>query len=1380
MHPPAFPLTPFLDSLGGDIPVGVRDYRRIAALLRSGGPWSRERLRDSLAALLAKDPDARRKFLRRFDGFFSAESGPDLTDEVVHRVLAHIEARIQPETPPKSSAHSLRPRRRKGIAPGSGVSSEPGTAPRWRWAMVLIALAILVAGGGFYLLTAPGPGPQILSDALPESTPSTETDSPPPSESGPEPQPAAAPARRLYPNMPVVARVEYYPLPEPERAWMDYSALALLFLLAALGYGLYLYLLRRIPEDTFGGFDPAALRHFSLAAVGGPRAPLLDAALLDELADSMGYFQSDLPSRLPDIPASIRATVKNFGIPRIQFARKRRVRSLLVLEDRFAAGSAWNGAAAEFAAGMARRGVPVIHGYYERVPDRFRLAGGGTMQFEDLEDRRQGIVALLFSDEGSGHGSGGYQTGRREPDTAAPGAFARERLARWPMVARLEYGRENGSLRSRTEDAQSPPAFPATPWGIHAAIRGFLTEQGGGRRIGQRLGQRLRQRRLPATAREEAGSQRTPDRLDARIAQLLGDALPWARDCALLQPMPLGLADAIRGKFHPHLPPERLGRLFALPDATHTASGLCFSGPVLDVLRGISAEPVGRGALPWPDSFRATKAKKVAAAPVSDGLGAFLRAALEQAEPPRGDGEKPGLAHLKWEMARERLRLDAGEIDDDLQRIAELEKSPLGDALLADLAERPPRGLPDTPRARQRLARFSGNPFRIPRLAAFPLKPWQWATAVVLLMAFIGFLGKGLLDYRAAAREWPSAVNFEMVGETPAYARLYKRLPAEPPTGEDNAGAAIPVYGLVLTDRDGNALWGPEGQIRGSQEGQARGSDPTMDSMANLHLAEETQYRLILFGNGYRAIKEFTTRVGHGTRIHIQKRDRWADCREEYPAMGLTVFRCPEGVGFQPTSAFAGSMTVGLELSPGSEPDHLSALREELLVTDAVDVIYRLRPDPANGWALARLSETLEADLAPWRDSGRLLWWQAPDSPPVSLDRLPGFSWRTEIPVESEAGWRAALVERGITTTEETEEALVATEPDESVPPLPAEFPLTVRVEPMDATVRIMNIRSRYRDGILLAPGRYDIEVAREGYVSSRQWITMEAEEKTIGIELTRITPATPLPSSRQGLAGPSARDGKKAPGQTFRDRLKDGSPGPKMVVVPGGKFMMGSPQEEKVRDSDEGPQRRVRIAEFALGATEVTFAEYGRFARATGRRLPNDEGWGRGNRPVINVSWHDATAYAEWLGEQTGEQYRLPTEAEWEYAARAGTTTPFSTGECIHTDQANYVGTFDYAGCGAKTGVYRKETVPAGSLPANPWGLHEMHGNVLEWTCSLYKTPYDGNEQRCASNGVGGLRVLRGGSWSGGPRWLRSAYRFWLDPVYANDYTGFRLARAF
>ena len=122
----------------------------------------------------------------------------------------------------------------------------------------------------------------------------------------------------------------------------------------------------------------------------------------------------------------------------------------------------------------------------------------------------------------------------------------------------------------------------------------------------------------------------------------------------------------------------------------------------------------------------------------------------------------------------------------------------------------------------------------------------------------------------------------------------------------------------------------------------------------------------------------------------------------------------------------------------------------------------------------------------------------------------------------------------------------------------------------------------------------------------------------------------------------------------------------------------MDSPDQEPGRADDEGPQHTVTVPAFALNRTEVSFADYDRFAETTGRRKPADR-WGHGNQPVINASWNDAQACAVWLSEQTGRKYRLPSEAEWEYAARAGTTTPFWTGNCIRTDQANYDGTFDY-----------------------------------------------------------------------------------------------------
>ncbi len=252
------------------------------------------------------------------------------------------------------------------------------------------------------------------------------------------------------------------------------------------------------------------------------------------------------------------------------------------------------------------------------------------------------------------------------------------------------------------------------------------------------------------------------------------------------------------------------------------------------------------------------------------------------------------------------------------------------------------------------------------------------------------------------------------------------------------------------------------------------------------------------------------------------------------------------------------------------------------------------------------------------------------------------------------------------------------------------------------------------------------------------------------------------------------------APLSTFADPLKDGSAGPTMVRIPAGTFQMGSPDSEPEHGSDE-QQHSVTIKPFAIGKYEVSFAEYDRFAKETGRTPPDDNGWGRGDRPVINVSWDDATAYAAWLAEQTGRPYRLPTEAEWEYAARAGTDSPFWTGACIHTDQANYDGTLDYNGCGAKTGVYREQTLPVDSLAANPWGLHHVAGNVWEWTCSARADPYDGNEMKCISNNDANsrpTRVIRGGAWSDRPAGLRSAFRLWTGQSIRVVNLGCRLAQ--
>jgi formylglycine-generating enzyme required for sulfatase activity len=239
----------------------------------------------------------------------------------------------------------------------------------------------------------------------------------------------------------------------------------------------------------------------------------------------------------------------------------------------------------------------------------------------------------------------------------------------------------------------------------------------------------------------------------------------------------------------------------------------------------------------------------------------------------------------------------------------------------------------------------------------------------------------------------------------------------------------------------------------------------------------------------------------------------------------------------------------------------------------------------------------------------------------------------------------------------------------------------------------------------------------------------------------------------------------------------------PEMVELPPGEFLMGSPDSEKEQGSNEGPQHKVKINyRLAMGKYEATFAEWDACEAAKVCPHADDRGWGRGLRPVIKVSWNDAQTYIRWLNGLTGQTYRLPSEAEWEYAARAGTTTPFSTGDCITTAQANYDGNHDYNSCGV-TGTYLGKTQPVGSYPANPWGLFDMHGNVLEWVQDCYHDSYnnapgDGSAWDLGTDCASERRVLRGGSWDSDPRNLFSASRDVDGAGVRGIRAGFRLAR--
>jgi formylglycine-generating enzyme required for sulfatase activity len=247
--------------------------------------------------------------------------------------------------------------------------------------------------------------------------------------------------------------------------------------------------------------------------------------------------------------------------------------------------------------------------------------------------------------------------------------------------------------------------------------------------------------------------------------------------------------------------------------------------------------------------------------------------------------------------------------------------------------------------------------------------------------------------------------------------------------------------------------------------------------------------------------------------------------------------------------------------------------------------------------------------------------------------------------------------------------------------------------------------------------------------------------------------------------------------GTTFRDKLKDGGEGPLMVVVPAGRFRMGSPPDEPGRIDDEGPQHDVIFAQpFALGVYAVTFDDYDRFCERTKRDKPSDQSWGRLKRPVIHVSWDDAQDYCRWLTDQTGRTYRLSSEAEWEYACRAGTTTPFHFGERITSDEANFNGDGTYNG--SAKGEYRERTVEAGSFPPNAFGLYDMHGNVWEWCQDRWHGNYNGapGDGSAWDSGDDPSRVLRGGSWYNYPWHCRAAFRNLYASAYRSFNLGFRV----
>jgi formylglycine-generating enzyme required for sulfatase activity len=337
---------------------------------------------------------------------------------------------------------------------------------------------------------------------------------------------------------------------------------------------------------------------------------------------------------------------------------------------------------------------------------------------------------------------------------------------------------------------------------------------------------------------------------------------------------------------------------------------------------------------------------------------------------------------------------------------------------------------------------------------------------------------------------------------------------------------------------------------------------------------------------------------------------------------------------------------------------------------------------------------------------------------------------------------------------------------------------LFVETNPDEATIKILNIKPRFYQGIELKPGKYLVGVSAPGHQTQKKWINLDTgEDRTIDVRLRKIL-------------------------DEFTNSL-----GLRFVYISPGSFLMGSSKKDPARLSDENEHQVTLTKPFFMQSTEVTVGQFSQFVKATGYRTESETGGGcwisakgagwkkkRGSSwrkpgyaeiiessnnslPVTCVTWNDAQAFIQWLSRKEGKTYRLPTEAEWEYASRAGTHTPFSYGNCLSTDQANYgeLGWY-FPACKGGFRVNRKKPINVGSLTPNPWKLFNMHGNVSEW-CQDWYGSYPGKSVTNPQGPSSGTeRVMRGGHWRADAQECRSAKRWRFPPNMAFDAVGFRL----
>lgn len=838
--------------------------------------------------------------------------------------------------------------------------------------------------------------------------------------------PAASTSARLYEHIPFVRNVTFVPIIESD-TWRNYAAIAVAAATLLILFILYLWSTVYKTSEPMLSWDENKSTRFSMGQIGGnPESWLTDETLnqLDEI-----FKQSQFES-------------------------------LIILEDKCSESIQFNRTAHELADGMKQRDIPVILASFQGVPDVVATGPENDVSLRQLREENPHSFVLIFSD-------GGNTEATQVADLKDKWSFS-------SSIAWMEL-REPKLWDNHTfyiyENAF--PVFPANRTGISQVFRYFCTNESYGYDI--------------SAIRKHRNNGFTPAGMNnsVYIEFLLGKAILWAQECAMIQPISPGLADALRREFHPELPPEFIDRLFALPFTTYNSSGLRFDDKTLKLLR---------------KGFIERKMVEE-----QNNVLQFILHHVETAEPEHTDS----LAHLKWYLIRQRICLELYDYFDIMQ-FSPFYRTPMAVWVHYEIGR---FGLPEEPdkiplrihpknkktyRQLWRLAK-TGD---INHVKNAPVGGLKWAVIgllVVIILACSQFSANSYRLQQEALRKTKWAIS----------------------------GSIRPKGRLEIFENDQWSMVA-SGQINDFNE---------------INLIPDQTYRLLLYDNLLVTEKEIDAPQACNITVEVARQDIVRKCRTEYPDLGLAVWRCP--VGNTETDApeivkfwrqevgplYAGNrmMSIGLEISYQDSPK-LNEFRNMLLSTHSIDVLYQIRPDANNQLHLREALEKMIREISPWIERSQMIFWE--------VDAEPGFVIPSKffnrfdrfimIDGSDENVWPENLMgifEAGpdiIVNEHELISALGATEkttsgdgvpikllrpfgkeesPAEIVKRNKNEFSLTVNTIPKNAQVRIMNIRPRYHDGILLKPGRYEIEISKENYKMITEWI--ELGKKDLIIERT-------------------------------------------------------------------------------------------------------------------------------------------------------------------------------------------------------------------------------------------------------------------------------------